>query len=240
MGGQVTPFVVAVLANLSGVPAVPLPKLGVRRFVTVSGESFSRFMAHIRPRLTPAIRSDAAPLGVLKLELTFQRVEDFLPENLSRQLQSANALEPDVARRVAGALPADEAFQALCGAWLGLKFLVDSQAQHSKVKVKVLDASKRDLIRDLQRAPRFDQSSLFRHVYSEGIGTFGGEAIGCVVGDYCLAGDREDAELAEKICKVAAAAGAPFCAAPVPSCWGRRGGKMSARLPRPTRTRHRF
>jgi hypothetical protein len=220
MSGQVTPFVVAVLGNLSGVPAVPLPRLRDRRFVTVTQESFSRFLAHIRPRLTPAIRSDAAPLGVVKLELTFQRVEDFLPENLSRQLQSANALEPDVARRVAGALPADEVFQALCGAWLGLKYLVDSQAKNPSVKVKVLDASKRDLIQDLQRAPKFDQSILFRRVYSEGIGTFGGEAIGCVVGDYYLRGGSEDAELAEKVSMVAAAAGAPFLCGARPDLLG--------------------
>jgi type VI secretion system protein ImpB len=99
MIGPQLPFVIGVLGNFSGVPAASLPKLKDRRFVGVTRESFGRFLAHMSARLTPAAHSDAASGGVLKLELTFERIEDFLPENISKRLQSANAIESDHAQR---------------------------------------------------------------------------------------------------------------------------------------------
>jgi len=113
LSGQVTPFVIGVLGSLSGVPAVALPTFRDRRFVTVTRESFDRFLARMRPRLTPSVPSETEPAGVLKLELTFDRVEDFPPEDMSGRPESSNALEPDVAQRVADALAGDEAFQSL-------------------------------------------------------------------------------------------------------------------------------
>ena len=53
MSTQVSPFVIGVLGNFRGVPAQTLPKLEDWRFVTVTRESFNRFLAHARPRLTP-------------------------------------------------------------------------------------------------------------------------------------------------------------------------------------------
>jgi predicted component of type VI protein secretion system len=120
---------------------------------------------------------------------------------------------------------ADEGFQALHSTWAGLKYLVDAVAENPNVKVKVLDVSKRELLRNLQRPPAFDQSLLFRFVVSEGVGTFGGEAFGCLIGDYYLTGTPNDVELAEKVSKTAAAAGAPFLCAARPGLLGATGWK---------------
>src|SRR5262245_35060147 len=52
-------------------------------------------------------------------------------------------------------------FQKLEGSWRGLKYLMDQSETSDKLKIKVLNVSKKELLRDLQRAPEFDQSALF-------------------------------------------------------------------------------
>src|SRR5258707_12332762 len=49
-------------------------------------------------------------------------------------------------------------FQKLQGSWRGLKYLMDQSETSDHLKIKVLNVSKRELLRDLQRAPEFDQS----------------------------------------------------------------------------------
>jgi len=53
-------------------------------------------------------------------------------------------------------------FQKLEGTWRGLKYLMDQSETSDKLKIKILNTSKKDLLRDLQRAPEFDQSALFK------------------------------------------------------------------------------
>src|SRR5215467_15303996 len=67
-----------------------------------------------------------------------------------------------------------QAFQKLEGSWRGLKYLMDQSETSDQLKIKVLNVSKKDLLRDLQRAPEFDQSALFKKVYEEEFGIFGG------------------------------------------------------------------
>ncbi len=81
------------------------------------------------------------------------------------------------------------------------------------LKIRVMNVSKKDLLRDLQRAPEFDQSALFKKVYEEEFGVFGGEPFGALVGDYEFSKHPEDLELLEKIAQVSAAAHAPFLSA---------------------------
>lgn len=104
-------------------------------------------------------------------------------------------------------------FQKLEGTWRGLKYLLDQSETGTKLKIRILNASKKDLTRDLQRAAEFDQSALFKKVYEDEFGIFGGEPIGALVGDYEFGKHPEDLELLEKISQVAAAAHAPFLSA---------------------------
>src|SRR5262249_49961766 len=62
-------------------------------------------------------------------------------------------------------------FQRLEGTWRGLKYLVDQSASAEGLKLKVLNVSKDDLLRDLERAVEFDQSALFKKVYEQEYGT---------------------------------------------------------------------
>jgi type VI secretion system protein ImpC len=108
------------------------------------------------------------------------------------------------------------AFQKLEGSWRGLKYLMDQSETGVMLKIKVLNCSKKELLKDLQRAPEFDQSALFKKVYEEEYGIYGGSPFGALVGDYEFGKHPEDIELLEKISNVAAAAHAPFATAAAP------------------------
>ncbi len=109
-----------------------------------------------------------------------------------------------------------EQFQKLEASWRGLKYLMDQSETGTNLKIKVLNVSKKELLRDLQRAPEFDQSALFKKIYEEEFGIFGGSPFAGIVGDYEFGRGPEDIELLEKISNVAASAHAPFLSAASP------------------------
>src|SRR5438046_10689163 len=104
-------------------------------------------------------------------------------------------------------------FQKLEGSWRGLKYLMDQSETSDHLKIKVLNVSKRELLRDLQRAPEFDQSALFKKVYEEGYGVFGGEPFAAMVGDYEFGRPPEDMELLQNMSGGAASPHAPVLTA---------------------------
>ena len=108
-------------------------------------------------------------------------------------------------------------FQKLEGSWRGLRHMVFNSNTSANLKIRVLNVNKKDLLRDMQRAPEFDQSALFKKVYEEEYGVFGGAPYGALIGDFEFGKHPEDVELLEKISQVAAAAHAPFFAAAAPS-----------------------
>lgn len=107
-------------------------------------------------------------------------------------------------------------FQGLEASWRGLHYLVHQSETSTTLKIRVLNASKDDLRKDLERASEFDQSALFKKIYEEEYGTFGGAPFGALIGDYELGRHPQDMALLEKISNVAAAAHAPFIAAANP------------------------
>ena len=106
--------------------------------------------------------------------------------------------------------------QKLEGSWRGLHYLVQQSETSTQLKLRVLNVSKRDLLRDLERAVEFDQSALFKKVYEEEYGTFGGAPISAMIGDYEFGRHPQDMSLLEQVSHVAAAAHAPFIAAASP------------------------
>jgi type VI secretion system protein ImpC len=107
-------------------------------------------------------------------------------------------------------------FQRLEGTWRGLHYLVHQSETGEQLKIRVLNVSKRDLFKDLERAVEFDQSALFKKVYEEEYGQLGGEPFGMLVGDYEFSRHPEDINLLKMISNVAATAHAPFVAAAAP------------------------
>jgi type VI secretion system protein ImpC len=108
-------------------------------------------------------------------------------------------------------------FQKLEGSWRGLKYLLNQSETGEGMKIKVLNVSKKELLKDLQRAPEFDQSALFKKVYEEEFGIFGGAPFGALVGDYAIGKGPEDIEFLERVSQVAASAHAPFLTGTDPS-----------------------
>src|SRR5262249_8724697 len=84
------------------------------------------------------------------------------------------------------------------------------------LKIRVMNVSKRDLFKDMERASEFDQSALFKKVYEDEYGTFGGAPFGALIGDYEFTRHPQDMALLAKISNAAAAAAAPFSTAAAP------------------------
>ena len=107
-------------------------------------------------------------------------------------------------------------FQSVESRWRGLHYLVMNTETGTSLKIRVLNVTKDELAKDLASAPEFDRSSLFKKVYEEEYGTFGGAPFGLLVGDYEFDNSTPDVQLLTKISGVAAAAHAPFLAAASP------------------------
>jgi len=107
-------------------------------------------------------------------------------------------------------------FQKLEGSWRGLKYLMDNSETGVGLKIRVLNVSKKELLRDIEKAPEFDQSAIFKKVYEEEYGVFGGAPFGALVGDYEFGKHPEDMALLEGMSHVAAQAHAPFVSAASP------------------------
>jgi type VI secretion system protein ImpC len=104
-------------------------------------------------------------------------------------------------------------FQKLEGSWRGLKYLMDNSETGVGLKIRVFNASKKELLRDIEKAPEFDQSALFKKIYEEEYGVFGGAPFGALVGDYEFGKHPEDMALLEGVSHIAAQAHAPFVSA---------------------------
>lgn len=110
----------------------------------------------------------------------------------------------------------DPAFQELEASWRALHRLVMNAETGTRLKLRLFNASKADLLKDLEKAVEFDQSALFKKVYEEEYGTFGGYPFSTLLGGYTFGRHPQDVALLEKLAEVAAAAHAPFIAAASP------------------------
>ena len=107
----------------------------------------------------------------------------------------------------------NEEFQKLEGSWRGLHHLVKNSLTGTQLKIRVMSVTKKDLLKDFERALEFDQSALFKKIYEEEYGTFGGAPYGALIGDYEFGNHPQDMALLESMSQVAAAAHAPFLSA---------------------------
>lgn len=325
------PFVVGIIADLSGMSVDPLPKLKLRKFVEIDRDNFNDIMKSISPRLAfevdNKLSDDPKQIGC---ELFFKSMDDFNPLSIVKQVAPLNELyqtrvkmhdlctklegndslqelirtvvettdlqtqlnqqitdhknaevsgtpietkEDDILQKIfsqgklartpeaepyacdillellkqiskaeekdvgdflitfaerlilnidvelekqVNEILHNQKFQALEGAWRGLHYLVMNTETSTQLKLRLLNATKQEILNDLDKAVEFDQSSLFKKVYEEEYGTFGGHPYSCLVGDFEFTRHPQDMELLMKISNVAAAAHAPFITAASP------------------------
>ncbi len=325
------PFVVGIMADLSGMPIDPLPKLKLRKFVEVDRDNFNDVMKSIHPRVAfdvdNKLSDDPKQIGC---ELYFNTIDDFNPLNVVKQIKVLNDLyqsrikmhdlatklegndalhdllanlisTPDLQtqlkQQIADHKNAEQSgtpieindddilqklfkdgrlartkdaesyacdilselfiqleneenkkysdallmlsakvvdgidvqlekqlnevlhnqkFQELEGAWRALHYLVMNTETSTHLKLRLLNVTKNELLNDLEKAVEFDQSAIFKKVYEEEYGTFGGHPYSCLIGGYSFSRHPQDMELLTKISNVAAASHAPFIAAADP------------------------
>ena len=83
------PFVMGVMADLSGQPSEPLGKIKDRRFVEITPDNFDSVMESMKPRVAFSVEnrlSDETGAGNLGVDLTFKSLEDFEPEQVARKI----------------------------------------------------------------------------------------------------------------------------------------------------------
>ena len=107
-------------------------------------------------------------------------------------------------------------YQQLEASWRGLHYLVMNSETGTRLKLRLLNVTKKELLTDLEKATEFDQSVLFKKVYEEEYGTFGGHPYSCLVGDFEFGRHPQDVKMLEMLSGVAAAAHAPFIAGASP------------------------
>jgi type VI secretion system protein ImpC len=106
-----------------------------------------------------------------------------------------------------------EEFQKLEATWRGLHYLVHQSETSPMLKIRVMNAKKNELLKDLEKASEFDQSATFKKVYEDEYGIFGGSRYAALLGDYEFGNHPQDMSLLEKMSNIAAAAHAPFLSA---------------------------
>lgn len=104
----------------------------------------------------------------------------------------------------------NEAFKELERPWRSLKFLTERTDFSQNIKIEILNVTKEDLQEDFDDAPDLTQSGLYRRVYTEEYGQFGGEPYGVIIGDYQFTHQASDVRLLKQLGSLSAMTHAPF------------------------------
>jgi type VI secretion system protein ImpC len=112
----------------------------------------------------------------------------------------------------------NEEFQKLESAWRGLHYLVNNTETDEMLKIRVMNISKNELHKTLKKfkGTAWDQSPVFKKLYEEEYGQFGGEPYGTLVADYYFDNSAPDVELLSQMAQIAAASHAPLISAADP------------------------
>lgn len=141
-------------------------------------------------------------------------------ENLSANIDARIAeIDQLISDQLSEVMHAGE-FQKLESSWTGLQYLCKQTSTGAQMKIKVLNTTKKELVKDFKTAIDFDQSTLFKKIYEEEFGTFGGAPFATIVGDFEVDRGAEDMYFIEQMSHVAAAAHAPFITAASPELFG--------------------
>src|SRR5574343_349803 len=136
-------------------------------------------------------------------------VSDNLSANIDARIAEIDQL---ISAQLSEVLHAPE-FQKIESSWTGLHYLCKHTSTGERLKIKLLNTSKKDIVKDFKTAIDFDQSALFKKVYEEEFGTFGGSPFGALIGDFEIGRGAEDMYFVEQMSHVAAASHAPFISA---------------------------
>ncbi|WP_280190988.1 type VI secretion system contractile sheath small subunit [Delftia sp. PS-11] len=86
------PFVMGVMADLSGKPVDPLPEIADRKFLEIDIDNFDARMKSIKPRVAFQVDNTLTGEGKLNIDLSFESMEDFSPAAIARRVGALNSL----------------------------------------------------------------------------------------------------------------------------------------------------
>lgn len=141
-------------------------------------------------------------------------------KNLTVTFTEAIATIDKMVSKQLGTVMHAKEFQKLEGSWRGLHHLVMNSETGTGLKIRMLNASKKAIGKDLAKAVEFDQSETWKKVYEGEFGVAGGAPYSCLVGDYEFTAHPEDVELLQNMSGIAGASFAPFITAPGPGMFG--------------------
>ncbi|HET9053701.1 MAG TPA: type VI secretion system contractile sheath large subunit, partial [Cyclobacteriaceae bacterium] len=116
-------------------------------------------------------------------------------KNLSVTINKAIAAIDQALSKQLSAIMHAEKFQKLEGSWRGMHHLIQNSETSSQLKIRMMNISKKELSRDLEKAVEFDQSQIFKKIYESEFGTAGGEPYGALIGDYEFSSHPDDISL---------------------------------------------
>lgn len=141
-------------------------------------------------------------------------------KNLSVTINNAiAAIDAAMSKQLSQVLHHDK-FKKLEGSWRGLHHLVTTSETGGDLKIRMMNITKKELTRDLEKAVEFDQSQIFKKVYESEFGIAGGEPYAAMIGDFEFSSHPEDISLLGKMSNVAAAGFCPFISAASPKMFG--------------------
>ncbi len=86
------PFVMGVLADLSGQPAEALPPVAERKLLEIDGDNFDERLRSMKPRVTARVPNTLTGEGELSIDLTFENMDDFSPAAVAKKVEPLNKL----------------------------------------------------------------------------------------------------------------------------------------------------
>jgi len=108
-------------------------------------------------------------------------------------------------------------FQKMEASWRGLQYLVGNTETGTMLKIKVLNVSKKDILKDFGAINDWEASTTFKKIYEQEYGTLGGQPYGCLLGDFEITRHPEDIQFLSNMSNIAAASHAPFLTAASPA-----------------------
>jgi len=195
---------------LDALPQVAPTEFQENEFSQLLQKEFKPKSEHVRDQVQVAVKT----LATHALEHT-QLISD-------DTIKTVRAMIAEIDKKLSDQINAimhHEDFQKLEGAWRGLNHLVTNTETDERLKIKVMNISKRELHKTLKwyKGTAWDQSPLFKKLYEEEYGTFGGEPYGCMVGDYYFDHSPPDVETLSELSKICAAMHAPFISSTSPN-----------------------
>ncbi|NDZ13081.1 type VI secretion system contractile sheath large subunit [Variovorax sp. WS11] len=179
--------------------------------VAYEGSDFASLLQkEFKPRSDEA--KSAVEAAVLTLAQQALANTQIIGKDVTKSIQAMIAAIDSKLTEQVNKILHNEEFQQLESAWRGLHYMVNNTETDENLKIRVMDISKKELHKTLKKfkGAAWDQSPMFKKVYEQEYGQFGGEPFGAIVGDYHFDQSPPDVELLGEMAKIAASAHAPF------------------------------